>query len=257
MPATDWGWLITPDELQSWILADNADVLLINKPGGVVCHPSKHGPWSSLIGACREYLGVAQLHMPSRLDRETSGVVIFAKEKSVASLLQKAIQERQVLKTYYAVLTGTLRDEVIVDAPLGRDERSAFYCRQWVRPDGQPASTRFVPLASVGLYTFARVHPQSGRLHQIRVHASYIGHAVAGDKLYGPDERLMFEFLDHGFTGRLPELLPLPRHALHAARLEFQDIATYEAPLTGDLIAFCQENGLITPAATADCSSLR
>lgn len=254
MPATDWGWLITPAELSSWIIVDNPDVLVINKPGGVVCHPSKHGPWSSLIGACREYLDTPQLHMPSRLDRETSGVVVFAKNKSVASLLQKATQQREVEKTYLAILTGALQSPITVDEPLGRDERSPFYCRQWVRADGQSARTEFVPLTQSSAYTLARVHPYSGRLHQIRVHASYIGHAIAGDKLYGPDESLMLEFLDHGFTGRLPELLPLPRQALHAARLAFTGLAAYDAPLTSDLVGFCEQHGL-TPAAAAGYSS--
>lgn len=256
MPVTDWGWLITPAELTGWILVDNAEVLLINKPGGVVCHPSKHGPWSSLVGACREYLGVDQLHMPSRLDRETSGVVVFAKSRAVASRLQRAIQDRRVAKTYHAILTGTLEAEQVVEAPLGRDTNSPFYCRQWVVPEGAAARTRIQPISHSHGYTFARIHPETGRMHQIRVHASSIGHPIAGDKLYGPDESLMFTFLAEGFSARLSAALPLPRHALHASSLSFTTEAgeeTYCAPLAEDLADFCRTHSLTTGAA-GDCS---
>jgi len=97
MPLTDTGWLITPDELKSWILHEDEEVVVINKPGLVLCHPSKSGAWSSLVGACREYFGSDRLHMPSRLDRETSGVVVFARTQELGSLLQRAIQHRHRL----------------------------------------------------------------------------------------------------------------------------------------------------------------
>ena len=256
MPATDWGWLITPAELAAWVVVNNPDVLVINKPGGVVCHPSKHGPWSSLVGACREYLGLDQLHMPSRLDRETSGVVVFAKSRAVASRLQRAIQDRRVAKTYYGILSGTLTTAQTVDAPLGRDVKSGFYCRQWVIPDGAAARTHFEPISQGAGYNLVRIRPETGRMHQIRVHASYMGHAVAGDKLYGPDETLMLAFLTEGFSERLASVLPLPRHALHASSLVFSTEAgeeTFCAPLAEDFVAFCAAHGLTT-AAAADCS---
>src|SRR5258708_39034869 len=104
MPATDRGWMITPEELQSWIIHDTADLLVVNKPALVVCHPSKQGPWSSLIGACRDYLGLERLHMPSRLDRATSGVAVFATNRATASRLQKAPQHPRTRKDYWAIL---------------------------------------------------------------------------------------------------------------------------------------------------------
>ena len=75
--------LIDLEELRTWILFEDNDLLVVNKPGDVVCHPSKNGPWSSLVGACREYTGLETLHMPSRLDRETSGVVVLVKNHTV------------------------------------------------------------------------------------------------------------------------------------------------------------------------------
>jgi 23S rRNA pseudouridine1911/1915/1917 synthase len=240
----EWGWLITPDELRSWIVEDTPDVLVVNKPPHVLSHPSKHGPWSSLIGACRELLGLARLHMPSRLDRETSGVIVFAKNRETAARLQRAAAARRVEKTYLAVLTGELPAPRTVAQPIGRDDGAAFRARRRVREDGEAAETEFVPLAWGGGYTLARVRPRTGRRHQIRVHASWMGHAVAGDKLYGPDPDLMLEFLAHGFSGRLEKLLPLGRQALHAASIAFQTKLggeEYGAPLAPDLAAFCYE----------------
>jgi len=251
MPLTDWGWLITPDELKSWIVCETVDVLVINKPGLVVCHPSKQGPWSSLIGACREYLGVERLHMPSRLDRETSGVVVFAKNRETASKLQKAAERRQVRKTYSAILCGELRDRVEVDRPIARDDTAEYASRQRVVEDGgYPAITEFEPLATAGGYTFARVFPRTGRMHQIRVHASWIGHAVAGDKLYGPDPSLMLEFAKQGWTTRLASILPIQRHALHAGEIAFlidAEEQVYTAPLAPDMREFCREKMRLEP----------
>ncbi len=246
MPLTDRGWTITPEELRSWIIRESADLLVIDKPGLVVCHPSKHGPWSSLIGACREYLGIDRLHMPSRLDRETSGVVVFAKNSASASRLQKAVQHRQVRKMYYAVLNGILTDRCEVDRPLARNIEAEFSSMQRVVDEGgSPAITIFEPIAWSGGYTLARVLPRTGRTHQIRVHAAWLGHHIAGDKLYGSDPGLMLEFVKEGFTPRLAAALPLPRHALHASELAFELEASEEvfrAPLAKDIVVFLKNH---------------
>src|SRR5258708_10475032 len=130
MPATDRGWMMPPEDLQSWIIHENAVLLVVNKPALVVCHPSKQGPWSSLIGACREYLGLERLHMPSRLDRETSGVVVFAKNRETASRLQKAAEQRRVRKIYWAILSGTLSARREGCRPVARDPDAEFAARQ-------------------------------------------------------------------------------------------------------------------------------
>ncbi len=223
MPRTPWGWEITPEELQSWILFEDEKLLVVNKPGLVVCHPSKHGPRSSLIGACREYLGAARLHMPSRLDRETSGVVVFAKTTDVGVLLQRATQHRKIRKVYYAVLVGRLPEPIEVDAPIGKDTAAAVWMKQAIVPDAQSARTNFHPLASAEGYTLTQIEPHTGRLHQIRVHAASIGHPVAGDKIYGPDQHLFLEFLANGWTPRHAALLQFERHMLHAYEWECLD----------------------------------
>ena len=192
--------LLTPEELPGLILVNDEHILAVNKPGDIPCHPSKQGPWSSLVGACREYLGLDRLHMPSRLDRETSGIVVFAKDHETASLLQTAIQNRLVDKEYLAILTGELREAVVVDQPLGKDPHSVVHTKQHVTPEGAAAVTEFEPLRSAGGYTLATVRPRTGRMHQIRAHAQWLGYPLVGDKIYGPDAQLYLDFIQDGVT---------------------------------------------------------
>ena len=242
MPATDWGWLITPDELRSCILQETPDLLVLNKPPHVVCHRSRYGPWSSLIGACREYLGADVLRMPFRLDRETSGVLVLARTEDTGKRLQRAVQFRKFRKTYYAVLAGTLESAVTVSGAIGPDVGAEFYSRQTVVEEGgDAAETEFVPVASGGGYTLARVHPHSGRRHQIRVHAASLGHPLVGDKLYGPDPALMLRFMREGMSLELREQLVLDRQALHCAQVEFETengSEVFNAPPPEDLAGF-------------------
>ncbi len=238
--------LVAPEELRAWTLTEDDEVLALNKPGDVVCHPSKAGPWSSLAGAVKAGLGLEKAHLVFRLDRETSGVVLFAKTERAASRLQRAMQDGRIRKTYLAVLTGELREEVAVDQPLGDDEASPVFVKTRVRPDGRAARSRFRPLAAGGGFTLAEVRIETGRKHQIRAHAQWLGLPVVGDKIYGPDARCYLEFIDHGWTPALAERLLLPRQALHCARIELEGNAAglggqvWTAPLAADLREFCR-----------------
>ncbi len=235
--------LIDLDELRTWVLSEDDDVLAIDKPGWVVCHPSKNGPRSSLVGACRELTGLETLHLVSRLDRETSGVVLLAKHRAAASRLQGALQARTVSKTYLAILCGALTDAVEVNQPLAKDLESPVAAKVTVRSSrsAKHAVTHFAPLVGAGGYTLARVTPVTGRKHQIRAHAQWLGYPILGDKIYGPDDTLFLEFIEHGWTERLGESLPMRRQALHCARLEFEDGPTFSAPLAWDMAQFCRE----------------
>lgn len=237
MPETERTWIVTPEEFASWIVEDSPELAVLNKPGGVVCHPSKHGPWSSLAGAAREYFGLPVIHMPFRLDRETSGVWLAVKTHALASQMQKAVEQRLARKTYLAILDGRLGEAVTVDRPIGRDPASGVWTkrRAVTPPEGQPARTRFEPLAWRSNYTLARVLPATGRMHQIRVHAAALGHPVAGDKVYGPDETLYIEFAERGFTARLAAALPVRRHALHCETVEIPGFGRWSVPLARDL----------------------
>jgi 23S rRNA pseudouridine1911/1915/1917 synthase len=256
MPEEEWGWRITEQELESWILEKSGDVLVLNKPAGVVCHPSKHGPWSSLAGAAREYLGAAKLHMPFRLDRETSGVMLVTGCETTGRRLQRAVQEGHYRKEYTALMTGRLRGRTVVGLPLAVSTGSLVRLKRAAVRDGtgQPALTVFEPVESSAKGTLARVLPATGRLHQIRLHAREIGHPLFGDKIYGPDESLFVEFIEKGWTERQQRLLGLRRQALHCSMVEFSadkntGMQRFAAPLARDLKDFCEESlGFCPPA---------
>ncbi len=240
--------MITLEEVRSWIVHEDARLLVVSKPGDVVCHPSKAGPWSSLVGALREYAQLPVVHLVFRLDRETSGIVVLAKDAKMASRLQVAMQERKVGKTYQAILTGELAAAVTVNQPLGDDTSSPVFVKSAVREDGQPSVTHFTPLAKGGDFTLARVVTETGRKHQIRAHAQWLGHAIVGDKIYGPDARLYLDFIDHGWTEALAAKLLLPRQALHCAEIDLRPAGMphiFAAPLPGDMREFCVARGLM------------
>ncbi|MFT3829305.1 MAG: pseudouridine synthase [Opitutaceae bacterium] len=239
--------LIAPAELRSWILFDDDQLLVLNKPGDVVCHPSKAGPWSSLVGAAREYLGGGAIHLVFRLDRETSGVVLIAKDERTAQRLQKAVLKRRYAKAYLALLVGELAGETVVDQPLGPDLSGPVTAKTGVVPAGQgkPAVTRFTPLAVGGGFTLARVATETGRKHQIRAHAQWLGYPLVGDKIYGPDQRLYLEFIETGWTPALEARLLLRRQALHCAEIDLTPAGlphVFRASLPGDLVAFAVEH---------------
>jgi len=249
---TDTVRLITDAELRSWIVHEDDRLLVINKPGDVVCHPSKAGPWSSLVGATREYTALPTMHLVFRLDRETSGIVVLAKDAKMASWLQTAMMDRRAGKTYLAILTGELREPVTVDQPLGDDVASPVFVKSAVCAGGKPAITHFTPLGTKGGFTLARVVTESGRKHQIRVHAHWLGFPLVGDKIYGPDDRLYLEFIDQGWNEKLATQLLLPRQALHCAEIDLRAVGiepVFTAPLAADLRAFCAQHGL-TGSAT-------
>lgn len=236
--------IITPAELKAWVIYEDDRLFVVNKPGDFVCHPSKDGPWSSLVGAAREYLGLAAVHLIFRLDRETSGVVVLAKDPAMGRRLQMAAQERRYAKTYYAILHGELMAPAVVDQPLGADQFSAVASKSRVvgMGEGQKAQTTFVPVARGGGFSLAQVSTETGRKHQIRVHAHWLGYPLVGDKIYGPDARYFLEFIEHGWTPSMAEQLLLPRQALHCAEIDLHlagEPHVFRAPWPEDLRDFC------------------
>jgi len=240
--------MITLEEFKSWVIYEDNRLLVVNKPGDVVCHPSKAGPWSSLVGAAREYTGLPTMHLVFRLDRETSGVVVLAKDAKMASVLQTAMMERKAGKVYLAVMSGALLAPVTVNQPLGDDRASPVFIKSTVVEGGQSAVTHFTPLATAGAFTLARVVTETGRKHQIRAHAQWLGHSLVGDKIYGPDAQLYLDFITKGWSSALEEKLLLPRQALHCAEIDLSAVGApqiFKAEMAADMQGFCLNHGLI------------
>ena len=209
------------------IIHEDDELLVINKPAGLVCHPTKGDELSSLISRARLYLGNrAKPHLVNRLDRETSGVTVVAKSPDVARELGKLWETRAVKKQYLAIVHGHVRDEQgFIDAPLGKDERSRVAVKDCVRPDGAPAQTEFWVerrfSRAEGEFSLLRVVPRTGRKHQIRIHLAHIGHPIVGDKLYGGDEDLYLALVEDRLKPDDWRRLILPNHALHAEAVQF------------------------------------
>jgi 23S rRNA pseudouridine1911/1915/1917 synthase len=240
--------MITFEEIKSWVIYEDDRLLVVNKPGDVVCHPSKAGPWSSLVGAAREYTGLATMHLVFRLDRETSGVVVLAKDAKMASVLQTAMMDRKAGKVYLAVMSGDLASPITVNQPLGDDRASPVFIKSTVVEGGQSAVTHFTPLVVAGGFTLARVVTETGRKHQIRAHAQWLGHSLVGDKIYGPDAQLYLDFITKGWSAALEEKLLLPRQALHCAEIDLSAVGApqiFKAEMAADMRTFCLNRGLI------------
>ena len=237
--------LVEPGDFPGWILFEDSDVLVLNKPGWLVCHPSKNGPWSSLVGAAKEYLGVDSVHLASRLDRETSGVVLLAKHRKAASLWQKGIERKTVRRSYFAIVRGEMSERRELSTFLGKDPESSVFVKQRVMGrtrTSKRAESVFEPLGTAKGHTFCMVSTKTGRKHQIRAHAQAIGHELVGEKLYGPDELIYLQFCEGGWQPGWLELLGMSRQALHGRSLGFlRDGPVFYADLAPDMSAFLRD----------------
>jgi 23S rRNA pseudouridine1911/1915/1917 synthase len=218
---------LNPDSPLLSVLHSSPDLLVVNKPAGLVCHPTRDGELSSLIGRVRLHLGHGEGRFVNRLDRETSGVVLVAQHAAAARELGRLIaSEAGMRKEYLAIVHGHVADgPATIDAPLGRDERSEVAIKDCVRADGAPARTRIVVrdrFTRAGeAFSLLDVSPETGRKHQIRIHLAHAGHPIVGDKIYGRDERIYLRFVAGAMTDADRRALRLEHHALHARRLSF------------------------------------
>jgi 23S rRNA pseudouridine1911/1915/1917 synthase len=215
------------------IVYEDAGLLVVNKPAGLVCHPTKGDAYSSLISRARLHVGSsAGCWLVHRLDRETSGVVIIAKSNEAARELGKIWENGGVEKKYLALVHGWVEPETgTIEAPLGKDHDSAVVIKDCVRPDGISARTDFevicrfsrtVSPSSVPLpFSVLRVLPKTGRKHQIRIHLAHLGHPIIGDKLYGGDEDCYLALVENRLTLDQQQRLIFTNHALHAHLVEF------------------------------------
>ena len=253
----------TPVSGEPVVVFEDDDLLVVDKPGGLVCHSASQPGQASLVDWVRAH-GVATPRLLNRLDRETSGVVVVARNERAAKIVSKQMLRREIEKEYLAICWGQLAaDRGVVDQPIGVTTDSVVYTKRVVDPQaGKACQTEFEVLerlsgagaeswsdCSMNLhqgFTVVRLRPQTGRAHQLRVHLGWLGHPIVGDKVYGPDERLYLEFIEKGVTAEMLQRLLLPRHALHAAAVTVrhptsQERVTFRAPVPADMARFIEE----------------
>lgn len=235
------------DETEDWVVVDKPAPLIVHPANGKHDEPSVLGGLERLLAY--EVANGATLSILTRLDRETSGLVLVAKRREVAREFGAALAERTAHKEYLAVVRGWPEwDERRVEAPLrrlGEVTESPVWLRRCVAAGGRECVTRFRVERRIGRadgrFALVRCWPETGRTHQIRVHLEHLGHSLAGDKIYGRDGRDYLEFIAGGWNERLAARLELPRHALHACRLRLPwqgGWLAWESPLAADLAEF-------------------
>ncbi len=206
------------------VVHEDDDLLVVDKPAGLVCHPTKTGEMSSLIGRVRLHLGHGDGRLVNRLDRETSGLVVIAKSAAVAGELGRLFSGSAIHKTYWAVVDGHVAtDDLVMAGALGNDDESPVAIKACVRDDGAAAETHARVIQrwrhAGRPLTLLDVSPRTGRKHQIRIHLAHAGHPIVGDKLYGEDEQRYLRFVVGAMTPADVQALRVTCHALHARRL--------------------------------------
>ncbi len=214
---------LTPEDIPLNIIYEDDDLLVIDKPAGLTVHPAPGHPSHTLVNAILSYFphlaDIGDSLRPGivhRLDKDTSGVMMVAKNSAAQANLAEQFETRSVAKTYLVLVRGHLTPENgIIEASIGRDPRSRK--RMAVVAEGKEARTEYHVVEYVGDYTLLEVRPETGRTHQIRVHLAAISHPVIGDTTYGARSAY------------------LSRQFVHASRLGFK------LPSTGKYVEFKSE----------------
>ncbi len=240
------------------VIDESADWIVVDKPAPLIVHPANRKPEPTLLGGIEQLLAYeiengACPAIVNRLDRDTSGVVLVAKHTAAARELGMIFERREVSKEYLSIVIGWPEaDEWECTEPIiraGEIGQSEIWVRQIVHPAGRECRTRFRVekrfTRGEGSFALVRCFPETGRMHQLRVHLAHAGHPIVGDKLYSGDGSSYMEWMKTGWTPELAEKLLLPRHALHAAKLELHGRGViWEAGLAKDLTDFLAGRGI-------------
>lgn len=238
------------------VIDESEDWIVVDKPAPLIVHPANRKPEPTLLGGLQQLLAYeirngAQLGIITRLDRETSGVVLIAKHLAAARELGWIFERRQAAKEYLAIVIGwpdqetwECTDPILRAGELGPSD---IWVRQTTHPLGKSCRTRFHVLKRFTRgeerFSLVRCHPETGRMHQIRVHLAAAGCPIVGDKIYSGEGREYLDWMARGWGDELERRLILPRHALHAAALEIPwkgQAVRWEAELGTDLMEFCE-----------------
>jgi 23S rRNA pseudouridine1911/1915/1917 synthase len=230
------------------IVHEDARLLVVDKPAGLPVHASAKFYFNTLARVLAErFPDEPELQICHRLDRETSGCLVVARDRDAAAFLKTAIAHRdRTTKQYLAIVDGqpSWLEDTLIDIPL-RLATEADGTRlagvRMVAGEGAPARTRVCVERVAGRYTVVRCTLETGRQHQIRAHLAAVGFPIVGDKIYGHGDDAFIAYCDEGLTPELAKRFVLPRHALHAWRVVLPHPAggtvTAESPLPADMAA--------------------
>ena len=224
------------------IALEHPSFLVVDKPAGWLVHPTRPDGTYTLIDWLRDQYREEFLSLVSRLDRETSGLLLVARGKENASLLGKMQQRREIHKTYLALVHGRPPESGLIDQPLdrlGKHQPSRIYIRQAVIPGTYPAQTEYRSLETrthpdFGEISLVEASPRTGRLHQIRAHFDHMGFPVLNDKIYGKNDQFFIDYIDKDNKNNTA----VSRHSLHSSKLAFfwvTEQITQEIGLPSDL----------------------
>jgi len=236
------------------VIAESDDWIVVDKPAPLIVHPANNKPEPTLLGGLEQLLAFeiqngANLGIITRLDRETSGLVLVAKHTQAARELGWIFERREAHKEYLAIVIGwPSLDQWECSEPIlraGELSPSPIWVKQVVHPSGKECRTRFLVERRFERegkkFSLVRCFPETGRMHQIRVHLAHGGHPIVGDKIYSGDGSEYLKWMEDGWTPELQKRLILPRHALHAAALEISwagSLIRWECDVSEDLAEF-------------------
>ena len=220
---------LEPDvDLDFDIIFEDDALIAVCKSGNLPTSPSGKYYKNTLVSLIKSQFGLKKLYTLHRLDRETSGVIIFAKRHDVAQSMAAHFRKNRIHKIYSAILSRHLPQiskttvpEIFISLPIGQDLNSKIRIKQSVNSQGKPSHTYFREIGKIGDYSLVEVRPFSGRTHQIRVHAAHMGCSVVGDKLYGLPNDGFIRWLNEGDDYLLSQNFPLHRQLLHAVEIRF------------------------------------